>query len=100
MSAVFSLEDLSASRRQFKRLGRQMRVGLRLWRRQVEIEDIYIGNKCVCFCLSVCLSLSLSPSLSLSLSLSLSPVVFPPDSGSWPPLTGFHDHIHWTHQTR
>jgi hypothetical protein len=27
-------------------------------------------------------------------------VVFPPDSGSWSPLTGFHDQIHWTHQTR
>jgi hypothetical protein len=74
MSAVFSVEVLSASRRQFKHLGRQIRVGLRIWRRQVEIEDIYIGNMC----------------LFLSLSLSLFPLrCFYPIPGHGLPLWGF-----------
>jgi len=28
------------------------------------------------------------------------PVALRNDSGSWPPLTGFRDHTHWTHYTR
>ena len=48
MNAVFSVEVLSASRRQFRHLGRQIRVGLRLWRRQVDIENIYRQQMCVC----------------------------------------------------
>jgi len=48
MRVVSSVEVLSASRRQCKHLERQIRVGLRLWRRQVEIEYIYIYREQMC----------------------------------------------------